>query len=617
MYYEHFGLKENPFHTTPDPRYLYLSRGHQEAMDHLVYGITQRKGFVMITGGVGTGKTTLLRSLLSDLDQNVKTALVINPFLTADDLLPTICDEFGIDAPETRGKKGYLDAINAFLLDSFSSGRNVVLLLDEAQNLSRDVLEQVRILSNLETDKEKLLQIVLVGQEELVHVLSMNELRQLNERIVVRYSLDALDFEDVKAYIQHRMMVAGCKGRIPFTNGAYKALYASCRGIPRRINAVCDRSLLAAYSRNLKQIDKDLILQAAKEVTGHTPAAMPEKKASWAYVSLMAVFAAAAVLGVAYGFWQGQNNTVEVQPEVQTQVAAPAPPTVEAPKALDAPAPQAPKAPRLAAPGTAAPPAAPAEPVVESPAEPESMAVTEALAPVAEPKENKEAPPPAQEAPMVEASEPEPPAALPVVQMEEKTPEPEPVRTVGAWALDTETSLAKLFSLYESNAGIKALYGDEQAGIVSFRARAEVVKFFQRPFRASLKGLEDSQGGHAVVVGSFSGGFVVSDAAGNPVEVSLDDFEKRFSGGLVWLIPEKLWINRIGLGDKGPLVNWIQDVLIHGGYSLSKDGVYGPRTSQAIKSFQTDFGIRADGVAGPTTIGLMYQLAQHLPELSD
>ncbi|ACL06817.1 Peptidoglycan-binding domain 1 protein [Desulfatibacillum aliphaticivorans] len=616
MYYEHFGLKENPFHTTPDPRYLYLSRGHQEAMDHLVYGITQRKGFVMITGGVGTGKTTLLRSLLSDLDQNVKTALVINPFLTADDLLPTICDEFGIDAPESQGKKGYLDAINAFLLDSFSSGRNVVLLLDEAQNLSRDVLEQVRILSNLETDKEKLLQIVLVGQEELVHVLGMNEMRQLNERIVVRYSLDALDFEDVKAYIQHRMMVAGCKGRIPFTNGAYKALYASCRGIPRRINAVCDRSLLAAYSRNLKQIDKDLILQAAKEVTGHTPAAAPEKRASWAYVSLMAVFAAAAVLGVAYGFWQGQGAANEDKLEAQTQVAAPAPPTVEAPKALEAPAPQTPKAPQAAAPETAAPPEAPTAPDVESPAIPEPMALVEALEPVAEPKENAEAAPPAEETPA--AKTPEAPAVQPVPEVKkEAPPASEPVRTVGAWALDTETSLAKLFSLYESNPRIKALYGDEQAGIVSFRARAEVVKFFQRPFRASLKGLEDSQGGHAVVVGSFSDGFVVSDAAGNLVEVSLDDFEKRFSGGLVWLIPEKLWINRIGLGDKGPLVNWIQDVLIHGGYSLSKDGVYGPRTSKAIKSFQTDFGIRADGVAGPTTIGLMYQLAQHLPELSD
>ena len=195
--------------------------------------------------------------------------------------------------------------------------------------------------------------------------------------------------------------------------------------------------------------------------------------------------------------------------------------------------------------------------------------------------------------------------------------DPSPVQAVGAWALDTETSLARLFSLYESDSAIKALYGEEQAGIVSFRARTGIVRFFQRPFRASLKGLEDSPGGHAVVVGSYGEGFVVSDAAGNPVEVSLEDFEKRFSGGLVWLIPEKVWINRIGLGDEGPMVNWIQDVLADGGYNLVQDGVYGPRTAETIKRFQTDFGVRADGVAGPTTIGLMYQLAKHLPELSD
>ncbi|MBI9076451.1 MAG: AAA family ATPase [Desulfatibacillum sp.] len=613
MYYEHFGLKENPFHTTPDPRYLYLSRGHQEAMDHLVYGITQRKGFVMITGGVGTGKTTLLRSLLADLDQNVKTALIFNPFLTADDLLPTICDEFGVKAPESPGKKGYLDAINAFLLDSFTGGRNVVLLLDEAQNLSRDVLEQVRILSNLETDKEKLLQIVLVGQEELVHLLGLNEMRQLNERIVVRYSLDALDAEDVKSYVQHRMMVAGCKGRMPFTAGAFKALYTLSQGIPRRINAICDRSLLAAYSRSLKQIDKNLIIQAAKEVTGHTPALAREGRPSLVYISLAAVLAAAAVLGVAYGFWQGQKGAPGMQ-AAQARTAMPLQTNlaVDAPKAPVVDAPQIP----LPAPVVAPKPLAAS--VVESIPEPQPAPAVEVSKPEMQDVKTPEKFRPEQQEPNPPSREMETqprtgngqPSAI-------QKPEAPPVLAVGAWALDAETSLARLFILYESDPELQAAYGEEQAGIVSFRARGDIVGFFQRPFRASLKGLDDAQGGHAVVVGSFPGGFLVSDSAGNLVEVSKQDFEERYSGGLVWLIPEKLWINRINTGMKGALVNWIQEVLAEGRYALVQDGVFGPQTARAIKGFQTDFGIRADGVAGPSTIGLMYQLARRLPELSD
>ena len=614
MYYEHFGLKENPFHTTPDPRYLYLSRGHQEAMDHLVYGITQRKGFVMITGGVGTGKTTLLRSLLADLDRNVKTALIINPFLSAEDLLPTICDEFGIQAPESPGKKGFLDAINTFLLDSFSQGRNVVLLLDEAQNLSRDVLEQVRILSNLETDKEKLLQIVLVGQEELVHLLGLNEMRQINERIVVRYSLDALDFEDVKAYIQHRMMVAGCKGRIPFTTGAYKALFSLSQGIPRRINAICDRSLLAAYSRNLKQIDKNLIIQAAREVTGHTPASLSDNRPSWPYISLMAALAMAAVLGVGYGFWQAQKSTMDGVLAAKAQAA----PAIQEPAAVEMPKPPEVRIPRVSTPEPVAAPAPLKAPKVQ-PA-PESAAQMTIPAPELKVLETQEPEPEPVEQEEVttsfQARNPQPKAEVLESPVAEKS-QTAPVQAVGSWALDTETSLARLFSLYESDSELKAAYGEEQAGIVSFRAKSDIAGFFQRPFRASLNGLDDSQGGHAVVVGSFSGGFVVSDGAGNPVEVSLQDFEARYSGGLVWLIPEKLWINRVGLGAKGPLVNWMQEVLVDGGYSLAKDGVYGPRTAKAVKRFQSDFGIRADGVAGPSTIGLMYQLSGRLPELSE
>jgi general secretion pathway protein A len=267
MYASHFKLRENPFSLTPDPKYLFLSRQHREALNHLIYGIKEKKGFIVVTGGIGTGKTTLSRALLSGMDPSVETALIFNSYLSDMELLEVINQEFGIPlAGVDRTKRRYIDTLNAFLLANHRAGKNSVVLIDEAQNLSRNVLEQIRMLSNLETETEKLLQIVLVGQPELRELLAQPSLRQLNERIAVRYHLDALLEDDVPDYIGHRITVAGNTGHLSFADDAFGSIYDFSRGNPRRINILCDRALLIAYAGNGLEIDRKIIKLAIKDL---------------------------------------------------------------------------------------------------------------------------------------------------------------------------------------------------------------------------------------------------------------------------------------------------------------------------------------------------------------
>jgi len=229
MYASYFGFKENPFNLTPDPRYLFLSTYHREALDHLLYGINGRKGFIVITGGIGTGKTTLCRALLERLDESIKSALIFNSFISDTELLETVNQEFGTDLDSSgKTKKEYIDKLNQFLLKTFSTGGNAVLLIDEAQNLSLPVLEQIRMLSNLETEREKLIQIVLVGQFELKELLAHPSLKQLDERVMVRYELRSLDRKDVQGYVEHRLVVGGGRGDLRFTTGSGKSSEDQC-----------------------------------------------------------------------------------------------------------------------------------------------------------------------------------------------------------------------------------------------------------------------------------------------------------------------------------------------------------------------------------------------------
>jgi len=274
MYLEFHGFREKPFNLTPDPRFVFLSKVHREAFAHLLYGINNRVGFICLTGEVGSGKTTVLRALLSQLDPNhCRTALIFNPCLSAPELLQHINRELGIPTCSSDSPN-LLDDLNLFLLQQSAEGRTVVLVIDEAQNLQATVLEQIRLISNLETDKEKLIQIILSGQPELIPILERKEMRQLSQRITVRYHLQPMDFQDTVSYIHRRIVVAGGKGGDLFSGRALWRIYRYSQGLPRLINAACDRALLAAYARDTgrvsSRIAKETIIDLKKNRTSST-----------------------------------------------------------------------------------------------------------------------------------------------------------------------------------------------------------------------------------------------------------------------------------------------------------------------------------------------------------
>jgi len=266
MYCEFYGFSEKPFTITPNPHFIFLSNNHREAFGHLVYGIDTHAGFIAMTGEVGTGKTTLLRTLLGQLDpEKYRSALIFNPCLSGEQLLANICREFCIEAAESNSF-GYLDALNRFLLDQHLAGRTVVLVIDEAQNLTPDVLEQVRLISNLETEQDKLVQIVLAGQPELDELLGRHDLRQLSQRITVRCRLSAMGFQDTVDYINHRLKISGC--RIPglFSRRAVKMIYRFTRGVPRLINVTCEQALVMAWTRESLRVDGTIIGRVMEDV---------------------------------------------------------------------------------------------------------------------------------------------------------------------------------------------------------------------------------------------------------------------------------------------------------------------------------------------------------------
>lgn len=268
MYEEYFGLREPPFHVTPDPRFIFFSRNHLDAFSALLYGIESRKGFILITGEIGAGKTTLCRAVLEKLKGHAHSAIVLNPCLSELLLLRTITEDFGITL-KARNKKDCFDSLNRFVLEEFHKGFNSVLIIDEAQDLAPRALEQVRLLSNLETNREKLLQIVLVGQPELRDTLDQPSLAQLRQRISVRFHLKALDLNETEEYIVHRLTVAGLVAdQNLFAAEAVELIYGHSRGVPRIINKLCDLSLLAAYAREVKQVDLKLVEEAIQESEG-------------------------------------------------------------------------------------------------------------------------------------------------------------------------------------------------------------------------------------------------------------------------------------------------------------------------------------------------------------
>lgn len=305
MYARFFGLRQQPFSIAPDPRYLFMSERHREALAHLLYGVKGGGGFVLLTGEIGAGKTTVCRCFLEQIPKRCNVAYIFNPKQTVEELLRSVCDEFRIPhRAEGATVKDYVDALNGFLLQTHAVGQTNVLIIDEAQNLSADVLEQLRLLTNLETSERKLLQIVLIGQPELRTMLARPELEQLAQRVIARFHLEALSLKETVHYIRHRLAVAGLSRPLPFEREALRRVHQLSRGVPRRINLLCDRALLGAYASNKPVIDVEIVEKAAREVfDGALPGEAPpaSKASAWQRPAIAA--GALAALGLA--LWAG------------------------------------------------------------------------------------------------------------------------------------------------------------------------------------------------------------------------------------------------------------------------------------------------------------------------
>jgi len=273
MYCRYYHLKERPFNVTSDPAFFFSSKKHKEALAHLLYGVSQRKGIIVLTGEIGTGKTTICRFFLNQIGKNVKTALILNPTFSEIQLLESIVNDFGIN-PGNKTKLGMVLELNNFLLRESTAGNNLVLIIDEAQNLKPSLLEQIRLLSNLETEKDKLLQVILVGQPELNNRLNLYDLRQLRQRIMVRYHITPLDSDEIKNYINYRLKIAQAenqpKGQIEFSDEAIDLISRFSSGTPRLINMICDRALLAGFVSETNQIDSEIIRRCLEELDSYS-----------------------------------------------------------------------------------------------------------------------------------------------------------------------------------------------------------------------------------------------------------------------------------------------------------------------------------------------------------
>lgn len=377
LYLAHFGLQRAPFSIAPDPRALYMSERHREALAHLLYGVAGDGGFVLLTGEVGAGKTTVCRCFLEQVPADCHVAYIYNPKLTVTELLQTVCNEFHVPLAENvtvrATVKGYVDPLNAFLLGVHAAGQRCVLVIDEAQNLSASVLEQLRLLTNLETSERKLLQIILIGQPELRTLLARPELAQLAQRVVARFHLGPLDADDSAAYVRHRLAVAGLRGALPFDGATLRRIHALSGGVPRRINQLCDRALLGAYAQGRARVDRATLRRAAAEVYGTLPA--PQR---W---RMLAVAAALLAAGAALGGWALWRGSVPAAPAA----LRPQPPTPAAAPAATAPAASAASAAATAAaptptPASAASAASPASAALATPPVASAPATTLALA---------------------------------------------------------------------------------------------------------------------------------------------------------------------------------------------------------------------------------------------
>ncbi|GGO80100.1 ATPase AAA [Marinobacterium nitratireducens] len=599
MYNSYFGLTESPFSIAPNPRYLYQSEQHQEALAHLMYGISSNGGFVLLTGEVGTGKTTVCRCLLEQLPDNTDVAVILNPKATVEELLAALCDELGIEYPqgEQVRSKTYIDLINRHLLETHARGRNTVLIIDEAQNLGATLLEQIRLLTNLETNECKLLQMVLVGQPELLELLARPELRQLSQRITARYHLGALPKKDLEAYIVHRLSVAGLDRPI-FPARTLKRLYKLSGGIPRVVNILCDRALLGTFVQRDNRVEVATLIKAAREVFGDEAAVRLSGGDNRRWILGLSVAAGllAWVIGFGVAAWVSDESRFDALKEFSLLSTDEAPPDQTAMPEVE------PAVPEQSALASAA-----AMPERSEPAN-----VTDSL-PVEEPASAGAL----ELALLTTGSEMAPAAANDI---------PGPF----SWPQQSDSDLGMVYAYRSMFAAWHVEYDPRQNPVVCRFAESHglgclfstgdlvSLQALNRPAVVSLRTGAGETVQAAVMSVNDEQALLMID--GKSVAVPYRELEQAWPGSytLFWRLPPG-YQAPIWPGSSGAAVEWLSQTMaqLEGGVQLMAHNTYDTRMVQQVRYFQMRQGLTVDGVVGPkTAIHLNTRTRQDLPLLS-
>ncbi|MGV8074078.1 MAG: AAA family ATPase [Syntrophobacteraceae bacterium] len=638
MYNEYFGLNETPFSIAPDPRYLYMSAQHKEALAHLLYGVNNDGGFVLLTGEVGTGKTTVCRCLLEQIPEECDLAFILNPKLTVHELLSTICDEFNIRYP--KGKKSikvFIDRINAYLLDAHSKGRKVVLIIDEAQNLSTEVLEQMRLLTNLETDQRKLLQIIMIGQPELRDMLQRPELRQLAQRVTAHYHLGTLSEEETAAYVKHRLAVAGLRRQL-FSPSTITRLYRLSGGVPRRINILCDRALLGTYVQGKEKVDKVTVSKAAREVLGELKTGGRQSKHPARRLLVLLAFVVCGALFSSIYFRESiqlliSSGAVGLQ-RLSSRIVEYRKPIPEGNKLATAKEEHAASAVELRKPISDAGRLATVKEEPAASIENKSSSQVDDTAQA--PDESSKAPAPqnSSETAALQTAAPTPESQEPISQPTSLTgAEPangiksdegldaidHPAENVSLMKLEWNQTqpasrseamsfetLFKLWGMAFRTRGTDACRQADSQGLRCLNAQGGL-EDLRRLNRPAILRLSDAEGqrfyGTLVKLEDSAATFVVGDKT---VKVSLDEVAVRWRGEytLLWKPPPR-YRGAIQIGDRGAAVDWLVSrftkVQGESAPGVEKAVFEGPLVDE-VRKFQLANGLQPDGVAGPQTL---------------
>jgi general secretion pathway protein A len=577
LYLQYFGLKEAPFSITPDPAFVYLSAAHRDALAHLMYGVGEggSGGFVQLTGEVGTGKTTLCRCLLEQIPKDCRVALVLNPLMTPRELLATICEELGIATTGIHdSNKGMVEALNSYLLDQHALGRRVVVVIDEAQNLSPEALEQVRLLTNLETAKHKLLQMVLLGQPELRQLLQRQDLRQLAQRITARYHLKPLNPQETSAYVVHRMKVAGAP-RNPFRKSALRALYRRSGGVPRLINIIADRALAAAYAQEAGYVSAAMVNRAANEVQPSEDRVHPRRWPAIAAVAALVLLALIVVYRAPLPWGSPPVVRDEARPgpgeDLRMQAAA------------DAVSDANPGRPQPVISGNAA-------------------AALESAAHVS---------PPPQE--MADAAEPLLIGDLSVGA----AVQPAVVSSIDTDWLERQhrqawQGMAGLWRDRDSAAAVQAACeGAARTGFACIREQGNWSRIRQLGLPVVLV-LRDGNA-RLLLLRGFAGGALLAGSDDEPLRVDRDTVEERWLGEYYVAWPQAPdWPVEIRRGESGAAVDIVMDMVALADPGWSGSGLFDEDFESWLMAFQQRNGLQADGIIGPKT--LMYLVAATIVE---